>query len=74
MQNARLDETQAGIKMAGRSINNLRYADGHHPNGSKRRGTKNPPDEDERGEWKTGLKPNIQKMKILASGPITSWQ
>ena len=74
MQNAGLDKTQAGIKTAGRSINNPRYADGHHPDGSKRRGIKDPLDEDERGEWKTGLKPNIQKMKIMASGPITSWQ
>ena len=38
------------------------------------KGTKEPLDESERGEWKTGLKPNIQKTKIMASGPITSWQ
>ena len=50
MQNAGLDKTQAGIKTAGRSINNPRYADGHHPDGSKRRGIKDPLDEDERGE------------------------
>ena len=50
MRNDGLDEAQAGIKIAGRNINNLRYADGHHPYSSKRRGTKNPLDEDERGE------------------------
>ena len=45
-------------------------------NSRKRRGTKEPPDEGEREEWKAGLKLNIQKMKIMvmASGPITSWQ
>ena len=74
MQNARLDETQAGIKMARRSINNLRYADGHHPYSSKRRGTKNPLDEGWKRDEKVGLKFVIQKMKIMASGPITSWQ
>ena len=49
MQNARLDESQAGIKIAGRNINNLRYADDTHL-GRKRRGTKGPLDEGERGE------------------------
>jgi len=48
MCNARLDEAQAGIKIAGRNINNLRYAD--DPYGRKQRGTKEPPDESERGE------------------------
>ena len=46
----------------------------HHPYGSKWRRTKEPLDESERGEWKTGLKLNIQKTKIMASSPITSWQ
>ena len=50
MSNARLDEAQAAIKIAGRSINNLRYADDHHPYGRKGRGTKKPLDESERGE------------------------
>ena len=45
-----------------------------HCNGRKWRGTKESLDEGERGEWKVGLKLNIQKMKIMASGPITSWQ
>ena len=46
----------------------------HHPYGRKWRGTKKPLDESESGEWKVGLKLNIQKMKIMASGPITSWE
>ena len=46
----------------------------HHPYGRKQRRTKEPLDESERGEWKVGLKLNIQKTKIMASGPITSWQ
>ena len=48
MQNARLDEVQAGIKIAGENINNLRYADDIHPNGRKQRRTKEPLDESER--------------------------
>ena len=63
MQNARLDETQAGIKMARRSINNLRYADGHHPYSSKRRGTEKPLDESERWEWKSWLKTTFRKLR-----------
>ena len=46
----------------------------HHPYGGKWRGTKKPLDESESGEWKVGLKLNIQKMKIMASSPITSWE
>ena len=42
--------------------------------GRKQRGTKEPLDESERGEWKSGLELNIQKTKVMASGPITSWQ
>ena len=70
MRNALLDEAQAGIKIAGRSINNLRYADDHHPYGRKQRRTKEPLDESKRGE-KVGLKLNIQKTKIMSSGPIS---
>ena len=55
MQNARLAEAQAGIKTAGRNINNLRYA-WHHPYGRKGRKTKEPLDESEREEWKSWLK------------------
>ena len=71
MRNAGLDEAQAGIKIARRNINNLRYADDHY--GRKRRRTKEPIDESESGEWNS-LKLNIQKTKIMASGPIISWQ
>ena len=66
--NAVLNELQAGIKIAGRNVNNLRYANG------RKWGTKDPLDEGERQEWKTGLELNIQKTKIMASGSITSWQ
>ena len=62
-------EAQDGIKFAGININNLRYP--HHPYGRKWKRTKEPLDESERGE-KAGLKLNIQKTKIMASGPITS--
>ena len=71
--NAGLNEAQARIKIARRNINHLRYAGGrNHPYGRKWRGTKEPLDESERGEWKSWLK--AQKTKIMASGPITSWQ
>ena len=73
MRNAGLDEIQTKIKIIGRNINNLKYADDATPNGRKGRGTKEPFDERERGEWKIGLKLNIQKTKIMASGPLTSW-
>ena len=56
MRNAGLEETQAGIKIAGRNINNLRYADDNHPYDRKWRGTKKPPDESENGDWKSWLK------------------
>ena len=69
MRNAGLDEAQAGVKIAGRNINNLRYAGDW-----KWRGTKEPLDESERGEWKTGLKLSIQKTKIVATIPKTSRQ
>ena len=73
MRNAGLEEAQAGIKIAWRNINNLRYAD-DTTYGREWRGTKKRLDESERGEWKVGLKLNIQKTKIMASGPITSWE
>ena len=72
MRNAGLEEAQAGIKIARRNINNLRYA-WYHPYGRKQR-TKEPFDEGERGDWKAGLKLNIQKTKIMAINPITSWE
>ena len=74
MQNAGLDEAQAGMKIARRNINNLRSADDTPPYDRKWRRTKEPLDESERGEWKIGLKLNIQKTKIMTSSPITSWQ
>ena len=61
MRNAGLEETQAGIKIAGKNINNLRYADDTTIYGRKWRGAKKPLDESERGQWKVGLKLNIQK-------------
>ena len=67
--NARLDELQAEIKIAGRNINNLRYAD-DTTHGRQGRGTEEPKEESE----KAGLKLNIKKTKIMASGPITSWE
>ena len=74
MRNAGLEEAQAGIKTARRNTNHLRYADDTTLYGRKWRETKKPLDESESGEWKVGLKLNIQKTKIMASGPITSWQ
>ena len=74
MRNAGLEEAQGGIKIAGRNINNLRYADDI---------TLMPESEEElkgllmkvkEESEKAGLKLNIQKMKIMASGPITSWE
>ena len=72
MRNAGLDETQAGIKIARRNINNLRYADDITLM-TKWRRTKEPL-EHERGEWKSWLKSQHQKTKIMASGTITAWQ
>ena len=65
MRNAGLEEAQAGIKIAGRNINNLRYADNT---------TLMAESEEELKSEKVGLKLNIQKTKIMASSPITSWQ
>ena len=75
MWNARLDEAQAGIKIAGRNTNNLRYADDtNHPYGRKQKGTKEPLDEGENGEWKSRLKTqhSNKQTKIMASDLITS--
>ena len=74
MWNAALDDSQTGIKISRRNIDNLREVDDNHSNGRKQTGTKESIDEGERGEWKAGLKFSIQKTKIMASGPITSWQ
>ena len=74
MGNARLDEAQAGIKIAGRNINNFRYADDTtFMAGSKEELNSLLMKVKEESE-KAGLKCNIQKMKIMASGSITSWQ
>ena len=73
MRNTGLDEAQAGIKIAGRNINNLKNADTTHMAESEEE-PKSLLKKIERGEWKVGLKLNIQKTKIMASGPITSWQ
>ena len=75
MRNVGLDEAQAGNKIAGRNINNLRYADDTTLMAESKEELKSLLiSESERGEWKAGLKLNIQKTNILASGPITSWQ
>ena len=74
MRNAGLEETQAGIKIAGRNINNLRYADDTTLMAESEEELKSflmkVKEESEKG----GLKLNIQKRKIMASGPITSWE
>ena len=73
MQNAKLDEAQAEIKIAGRNINNLRYAD-DTPLMAEREELKSLLIKVKEESEKVGLKLNIQKMKIMASGPITSWE
>ena len=70
MRNARLDEAQAGIKIAGRNINNLRYADDINLMSESEEELKSLLMKEE--SEKAGLKLNIQKAKIMASGPITS--
>ena len=74
MQNARLDEAQAGIQIAGRNINNLRYADDITLTVEIKAEPKNLLMKVKEESEKAGLKLNIQKTKIMASGPITSWQ
>ena len=73
MRNARLDEAQAGIKIAGRNINNLRYADDTTLIAESEEEIKSLLMKVEEQSEKAGLKINIQKTKILASSPITSW-
>ena len=73
MRNVGLDEAQAGIKIAGRNINNLRYADDTNLMAEIEELKSLLTKVKEEGE-KVGLKLNIQKTKIMASGPITSWQ
>ena len=72
--NARLEEAQAGIKTAGRNINNLRYADDSTLMAESEEELKSLLMKVEEESEKAGLKLNIQKTKIMASGPITSWQ
>ena len=74
MRNAGLDEAQAGIKIAGRNINNLRYADDTTLMVESEEELKSLLMKVKKESEKTGLKLSIQKTKIMASGPITSWQ
>ena len=74
MRNARLEEAQAGIKIAGRNINNLRYADDTTLMAESKEELKSLLMKVKEESEKVGLKLNIQKMKIMASGPITSWE
>ena len=74
MRNARLDEAQAGIKTARRNINNLRYTDNTTLMAESEEKLKSLLMKVKEESEKVGLKLNIQKMKIMASGPITSWQ
>ena len=74
MRNAGLEETQTGIKIAGRNINHLRYADGTTLTAESEEDLKRLLMKVKVESEKVGLKLNIQKMKIMASGPITSWK
>ena len=74
MWNTGLDEAQAGIKIAGRNISNLRYADDTTFTAESKEELKSLLMKVKEKSKKVGLKFNIQKMKIMASGPITSWQ
>ena len=74
MRNARLDEAQAGIKIAGRNINNFRYADDTILMAESEEKLKSLLMKVKKESEKVGLKLNIQKTKIMASGPITSWE
>ena len=74
MRNAELDEAQAGIKIAGRNINNLRYTDDTTLVAESEEELKSLLMKVKEESEKAGLKLNIQKMKKMASGPITSWQ
>ena len=74
MRNAGLDEAQAGIKISRRNINNLRYADDTNLRAESEEELKSLLMKVKEESEKVGLKLNIQKTKIIASGPITSWQ
>ena len=74
MRNAGLEETQAGIKTAGKNINNLRYADDTTLMAESKEELKSLLMKVKEESEKVGLKLNIQKTKIMASGPTTSWQ
>ena len=74
MRNAGLEEAQAGIKIAGRNINNLRYADDTTLMAESEEELKSPLMKVKEESEKVGLKLNIQKTDIIASGPITSWE
>ena len=74
MRNAGLDEAQAGIKIARRNINNLRYADDTTLMAESEEEVKSLLMKVKEDSGKVGLKLNMQKTKIMASGPITSWQ
>ena len=74
MRNTGLDEAQAGIKIAGRNINNLRYADDTTLMAESEKELKSVLMKVKEESEKVGLKLNIQKTKIMASGPITSWE
>ena len=74
MRNPRLEEAQAGIKIAGRNINNLRYADDTTFMAESEEELKSLLKKVKEESEKIGLKLNIQKTKIMASGPITSWE
>ena len=74
MRNAGLEEAQAGIKIAGRNINNLRYADDATLMAENEEELKSLLIKVKEESVKVGLKLNVQKTKIMASGPITSWQ
>ena len=74
MRNAGLEETQAGIRIAGRNINNLKYADDTPLMAESEEELKSLLMKVEEKSEKVGLQLNIQKTKVMASGPITSWQ
>ena len=74
MRNAGLEEAQAGIKIAGRNINNFRYADDNTLMAESEKELKSLLMKVKAESEKVGVKLNIQKTKIMASGPITSWQ
>ena len=74
MRNVNLDESQAGIKISRRNVNNLRYADDIILTAESKEELKNLLMKVKEESEKVGLKLNIQKTKIMASGPITSWE